>query len=243
MTASKVTTPNAVVLLSGGMDSVAALHWALARYTSVRAIGFDYGQPHRDAELTIAGQVARALSVPYAVLVIADAMNLKLGLLGEVRDHDDSRIGGLNPAFVPNRNAIFLNIAAPHACAWFPNGNIDLVVACNADDAQGFADCRPAYLREQATLLRKGCARQIDIAAPWVGLSKGGIIAALHENPVAIEHIRRSWSCYRGQKSGPCGTCTACVVRARAFETASLGDLSTHPQMIGGDPARETALA
>jgi len=55
------TRARAIVLLSGGMDSVAALHWALATYTEVVAIGFDYGQPNRDAEIPIAWRIARDL--------------------------------------------------------------------------------------------------------------------------------------------------------------------------------------
>ena len=222
------TVKQAVVLLSGGMDSVAALHWAVARYASVRSIGFDYGQQSRDGEVSSAGTAARELDVQHTLLVLADAFAVRLGLLGNVPDHDPGA-HGVHPAFLPNRNAVLLNVAALHACAWFPNGNIDLVFGANAEDAAGFPDCRATYLSELASVLRKGCARQIKIVAPWVELSKGGIVASLHANEAAVADIRRSWSCYR--RGGPCGTCSACVLRAKAFAAAGLVDESAWPSM------------
>jgi len=235
-----VTSNKACVLLSGGMDSVAALHWAVGRYSEVRAIGFDYGQPHRDAELAAAGKCARGLGVRCIILALADAFTgVRLGLLGTVVDHDPTAIGGTNPAFLPGRNAVLLTLAAMHACAWWPVGNIALVMGACAEDAAGFADCRPQFLTTLASVIRRGHGRQVDIVAPWVGLSKGGILAALHENAAAIADMQRSWSCYRGENTGPCGGCTACVVRAKAFAAARLDDLSAYPVMTGGDPARE----
>ena len=170
---------------------------------------------------------------------MADVFGVRLGLLGVVQDHDQAAIGGTNPAFLPGRNTVLASVAAMHACAWWPVGNIDLVMGACAEDAQGFADCRAGFLSELASVIRKGYGRQIEIVAPWVGLSKGGILAALHENQEAIADIQRSWSCYRGARSGPCGTCTACVVRARAFGAAGLQDKSVHRAMTGGDPARQ----
>lgn len=224
---------SAVVLLSGGMDSVAALHWALGRYQAVRAIGFDYDQPHRNAELAYADAVAARRGVFFKVIPLGPSLDTGLGLLGEILDHVDG--GGVNPAFVPNRNSIMLNTAATHACAWFPSGVIDLVFAPHHDDAVGFPDCRPEYLAKLAEVIALGCDRDVDVITPWIELSKGGILAAIHDNPSAVSDVQRSWSCYRGLVSGPCGSCSACVVRSRAFAAAGLVDLSAPLQM--GAPA------
>jgi len=229
--------PSAVVLLSGGMDSVAALHWARGRYETLRALGFRYGQPHANAELPIAQNVAARLGVPFTVLAMADVLNTRMGLLAGVTDHDASRFGGVNPAFVPGRNLVFLSVAAAHACGWF-KGNFHIVIGACAEDAAGFPDCRERVLTALGGVLREGCGREFHVVAPFVRTSKAALVGSLDGH--ALEDVRRSWSCYRGELAGPCGTCSACVVRAGAFAAAGVVDLSAHPGVCGGDPARET---
>jgi len=225
---------NAAVLLSGGMDSVAALWWARAHYSRVAAILIDYGQANRDQELTAAYQAAEAAGAHYNLrFCIADSLPRGQGILAGVRDHDE-KAHGLSPAFVPGRNLVMLTIAAAHACTLFPNGNIDLVIGACKEDAAGFPDCRESVLAKLAEALRAGNARQLGIVAPWVHRTKAEILGLLHKD--ALESVSRSWSCYRGD--GPCLKCSACVLRARAFEAAGLIDRCAQPVMSGGDPSR-----
>lgn len=231
----------ACVLLSGGLDSVAALHHALTRYAEVRAIGFSYGQPHRNAEMTIAYGVAARRHVPFTELALADALSTRAGLLRAVGDHVET--GSLNPAFVPGRNIVFLSLAAAHALAWWTTGGVDLIIGACAEDASGFPDCREDALGKMTMTLREACARDVRVVAPFVNSTKASILMRFAASPFAIDDIQRSWSCYRGDVSGPCNTCTACVARARAFEATGLEDLSTHPMMHGGDPGRDARFA
>lgn len=224
----------ACVLLSGGMDSVAALHWARARAHAVRAISFDYGQPNRDNEVTIAGVIAGDLGVPLVRVCTADALATRLGLLRAVPDHDPSALG-TSRAFVPGRNAVFLTVAAAHAAAWWSTGTIDLIVGATADDAAGFPDCRARFFDALAVAIRVGHAREVTIRAPFVAMSKAEMVAAA--TPAARADIARSWSCYR--REGPCGTCTPCVLRRDAFAAAGLADACARPKLFGGDPHRE----
>jgi 7-cyano-7-deazaguanine synthase len=233
----------AVVLLSGGMDSVAALHWAgkVRRYRQIRCVCFDYGQPHRDAEVTVAGRVARGLDVPFELLALADSFP-RTGFKRAVVDHDPGHFGGTSPAFMPGRNMALLTLAAMHAVVWFPNGTIDLVVgACEDDSVGGFRDCRASFFEDTGRLIRKAFGYEIHVVAPWVCVSKAGILRVMSDDPEAMADIAASWSCYRGLQSGPCGTCQACVSRAAAFAHESLTDKSVHPRMTGGDPGRSAA--
>lgn len=224
------------VLLSGGMDSVAALHWSIAQGGTVRAICFDYGQPNRDNELYAAQATAARRSVPLAREHLADAVRTGAGLFRGVKDHDDAH-QGLHPAFVPGRNAVFLSIAAAHAATWFPVGTIALVVGANADDARGFPDCGQSFFHTLARALSRGTAREIEIEAPFVGMTKAGIVAQASD--AAREDMARSWSCYRGDRV-PCGTCSPCVLRAAAFSLVGLADRSAPAIMHGGDgPTRK----
>jgi 7-cyano-7-deazaguanine synthase len=227
----------ACVLLSGGLDSTAALYWALERYDAVRAIGFAYGQPHRDAELALAGRVSSSLGVPYTTLALADALATGAGLVGRVEDHRDER-GLTNAAFVPGRNVVFLSLAAAHACVWEPSGRVALVIGACAEDAAGFPDCRRASLDAIAVALRLSTAREIDVVSPFHASTKADILRGYLENASALADLRLSWSCYRGARSGPCSTCTACIVRARAFAEVGVRDASVHPALFGGDPHR-----
>lgn len=223
----------ACVLLSGGADSTAALHLALGKYAELRAIAFDYGQPNRDHEIGAAQRCAEASSVPFARIVMADTLATGRGLLGKVRDHEPGALG-LNPAFVPGRNAIFLTTAAAHACSWWPTGNVALIIGATAEDSAGFPDCRRGFFDMLSVSLRYGYAREIGIIAPFTAMTKADALRGLDD--VGRAAVARSWSCYR--KPGPCGTCTACVVRAKAFGEVGLVDQCAASEMTGGDPAR-----
>jgi 7-cyano-7-deazaguanine synthase len=232
-------------LLSGGFDSVAALHLAKSRYAEVRAIGFQYGQPHADAELTVAGRIARERNVEFVTPALADAVPRGVGFMGGPCDHEAGP--GINHAFVPGRNLIFATIAAAYACRWWTVGPIAIVMGATKDDADGFPDCRKQVLATLGTIIKEGTERQIWIDAPWVDKSKAGVLVELEKLPhaghaeVAIADVQRSWSCYRGGDA-PCGTCTACVVRARAFAISGVTDLSARLPMHGGDAHREMRL-
>jgi 7-cyano-7-deazaguanine synthase len=226
---------HACVLLSGGMDSVAALHWARERAQGkVRAVAFDYGQPNRDHELTAGHAICAELGIPYARLALADTLNTGAGLLRSIHDHDPAAMG-VHRAFVPGRNAVFLTVAAAHACTWWVSGRVDLVVGACADDHDGFPDCRENFFAALERAICRGYGRDVRVNAPFVKTSKADILAQASE--AARADLARSWSCYR--REGPCGTCTPCVLRAGAFAAAGVEDRTARAVMCGGDPVRE----
>lgn len=222
----------AVVLLSGGFDSVAALHWAKHTYDDVLAFMFDYGQPNRDQEIPIGGTLAREIGIETLLLVVCDSMP-RGGLLRAVEDHD-GREDGTSPAFVPGRNLIFLTVAAAHASCRFPNGPINVVIGANAQDAKRFPDCRSGAFIKLGETLRHGIGRDIHVVAPWIDRTKTQILHALDDAGRAA--VARSWSCYRGE--GPCGKCSACVLRAEALASVGVAEASARFKMFGGDPSR-----
>jgi 7-cyano-7-deazaguanine synthase len=230
----------ACVLLSGGYDSTACLYWAHAKYSQVRAIGYDYGQPHRDAELVAAGRAARELGVPFETVVLADTM--RSGLLDGVHDYEPGS-RAINRAFVPGRNLIFLSVALSRACQWFPVApEIDLVIGACLEDSGGFPDCREQFFQQASKVLAMAVDRQIRVAAPYVRMPKADILTDVAgRTQSGLDAMQRSWSCYRGGKQ-PCGACLACKLRGEAFKAAKLDDLAAAPEMTGGDVARERRL-
>jgi 7-cyano-7-deazaguanine synthase len=219
-----------VVLLSGGLDSVAALCWAKRKYGALFAMMFDYGQPNADQELTIGGRIAAELGIERLRLAIADSLPRGAGILNGVTDHD-GREDGISPAFVPGRNLVFIICAASHAGLYFPNGSFDIVIGANAQDAKRFPDCRGGAFAKMSETLRHGIGRDVTIVAPWIDRTKTQILAELKAED--WPYVARSWSCYRNK--GPCGTCSACVLRREALLAHGVDDVCEEILMHGGD--------
>ncbi len=232
---TSVSAVQAVVLLSGGLDSVAALFWAKQRYTNIQALSMMYGQPAQDAEMAAAGYAANVAKVNWTRLVVSDTVPRNAGLLKGAPVHDPTLLG-VSPVNVPGRNVIFASIAAAHASVWFKAGNFDIIMGCTLEDAVGFPDCRPTFIAAMQAALRLGCARHLRIIAPWVNGSKAEAIRTISGDADALKATLASWSCYR--REGPCGECSACVKRAAAIGELGLVDACAKPVMVGGDPSR-----
>lgn len=224
----------AIVCLSGGLDSTAALCWARRTGDAVHAILFDYGQPNRDRELACAARVCTALRVPRTSIVLAESLPRASGLLRAVEDHD-GKTEGRSQAFVPGRNAVFAVSAAAHAAARFPAGDLSIVLGCNGDDARRFDDCTPEFMRLLEPLLRAATGRRVHVVTPWGAMPKSKVLGLVH--PHDLDLVAESWSCYRGGER-PCGSCSACALRAEAFVANGLLDASRADPMTGGDPHR-----
>jgi 7-cyano-7-deazaguanine synthase len=222
-------SPRTAAVLLSGLDSAAALHWALDRYAPVMAIGFDYSQA--GAELAASQVIAQRRGVIWERQPIVD--------IGD-RSNDTGRTGaGVSRAFVPARNGLFAWHAANIVARRFPGGRVDIVLGCNLDDAAGFPDCRAQFLQELDRNVSMGLAGACDvrIRAPWVYMRKADIVAWAATRPLALEDARYSVSCYRGNR---CGSCDACTLRAQAFADSGVSDGTEPPPTVhGGDPGRE----
>lgn len=209
-----------IVLLSGGMDSTAALAWAVGKHDGAdpQAMFVYYGQPAASHEVERAIRVSRDNGVPFQRMDMASAYvgGAAQGIMMPVSAGIEL---GLDKAFLPLRNPLLITAAAAYALAHWPGETIELVVGCNADDARGFPDCRLVFLHslEQALQLSLGAEGRVFITAPFVRASKADIIAWVREHaPGWYTDLVSSWSCYRAK--GPCGECNACVTRKNAFD-------------------------
>lgn len=212
-----------MVLLSGGLDSVAALHWTIQRckLSNVAAVGFRYGQLHADAELDAASRIANRQKVPFEIV---DLTNAFFGFLPEP-------VPGLNltakegagrlvsKANIPARNAVLLSCATSRAAAMWPGDEIDLVGGWNFDDKMGFPDCRPDFIDAMTVALSlsvSGIAK-VSVVAPWQRWPKFQIVDWCKKINGASDDIKESVSCYYGTN---CKTCDACKFRINAFRLA-----------------------
>jgi 7-cyano-7-deazaguanine synthase len=222
----------ALVLFSGGQDSTACLAWALARYTRVETVGFDYGQRHRvelECRSTVRHELARAF--PDWAARLGDDHVLALPVLAALGDSAltseraiELRADGLPTTFVPGRNLMFVTVAAALA---YRRGASVLVGGMCETDYSGYPDCRDNTLKALQVAVSLGLAAPMTIETPLMFLTKAQTWGLTQElggdalNALIVEHTH---TCYLGER-GPrhawgrgCGHCPACELRRRGHE-------------------------
>jgi len=214
----------AVVLLSGGLDSITTLALAQEQGFDCYALSLDYGQRH-DAELNAAKRLARSANVREHKVI-----QLGLGDFGgsaltdnaiAVPDHTEP---GIPVTYVPARNTVFLSLALGWAEVL---GALDLFIGVNAVDYSGYPDCRPEFIAafEQLARLATKCGVEggrFSIHAPLIELSKAEIIR--EGVRLGIDYAQ-TVSCYSADAAGrACGQCDACRLRAEGFHAAGIPD-------------------
>ena len=230
---STSTTPqNAVVLLSGGLDSVTCLYWAKANYANVTAVSFNYGQRH-NSELNAAKKIAATAQVNHRIIDI-DLAQLGGSALTDASlvapdakqtDFSDNQHNDSIPiTYVPARNTIFLSYAL--ALAEVTQSNA-IVIGVNAVDYSGYPDCRPEYIaafEKMANLATKAgvMGNHLHIATPLLHLSKAEIIKL--GVSLGVDYAL-TVSCYRADSEGrACGHCDSCYLRQQGFLQAEIDD-------------------
>lgn len=223
---------NAVVLLSGGLDSVTCLYWAKANYANVTAVSFNYGQRH-NSELNAAKKIAATAQVNHRIIDI-DLAQLGGSALTDASlvvpdakqtDFSDNQHNDSIPiTYVPARNTIFLSYAL--ALAEVTQSNA-IVIGVNAVDYSGYPDCRPEYIaafEKMANLATKAgvMGNHLHIATPLLHLSKAAIIKL---GVLLGVDYALTMSCYRADSEGrACGHCDSCYLRQQGFLQAEIDD-------------------
>lgn len=223
---------NAVVLLSGGLDSVTCLYWAKANYANVTAVSFNYGQRH-NSELNAAKKIAATAQVNHRIIDI-DLAQLGGSALTDASlvvpdakqtDFSDNQHNDSIPiTYVPARNTIFLSYAL--ALAEVTQSNA-IVIGVNAVDYSGYPDCRPEYIaafEKMANLATKAgvMGNHLHIATPLLHLSKAEIIKL--GVSLGVDYAL-TVSCYRADSEGrACGHCDSCYLRQQGFLQAEIDD-------------------
>jgi len=213
-----------VVVLSGGLDSTVCL--ALAAREAGRpalALTFDYGQRHR-VELERAAAVAREAGAEQLVVRLNAEAWGGSALTDPAIEVPSGGGEGLPATYVPGRNIIFLAVALGVAEA---KGADRVWIGVNALDYSGYPDCRPPLIKAMRHVARVGQqrgveGRPVEIRAPLQHLSKADIVRLGLEVGAPL---RLTWSCYRGGPA-PCGSCDACLLRAKGFAEAGAPDPS-----------------
>ncbi len=209
-----------VVLCSGGMDSVTALHLAARDHTVVAAISFDYGAKHSARELPMAAAQAALLSVRHEVVNLDFANRLFASALlqsgGEIPEGHYAA-DNMKQTVVPFRNAVFLSIACGFAESCEAEG---LVIAAHGGDHAIYPDCREDFMAAMGDAMRLGTYAGVRLLRPFITMDKAAIAA---EGARLGVDYARTWSCYKGG-ARHCGRCGTCVERREAFHLSKIPD-------------------
>ncbi len=215
---------NAVVLLSGGLDSATVLAMARRQDFACYALSVDYGQRHH-AELAAAQRVAKAQGAKEWRVVTIDLT----GFGGSSLTDNNIAVpelpsAGIPSTYVPARNTIMLSMAL----AWAEVLQAQhIFVGINAVDYSGYPDCRPAYIEafeRMANLATKAAVEgyPLTIHAPLLRMSKAEII--LQGTALGVDYAR-TVSCYQADEQGrACGVCDSCRLRSAGFAAAGVAD-------------------
>jgi len=231
---------SALVLFSGGQDSTTCLAQALAKYQRVETIGFDYRQRHHvelQARLRVLSEIRRQF--PQWAEKLGQDHLLDLAVLGEVSDTSLTRDtafkmeqNGLPNTFVPGRNLLFLTLAA--AVAYRRDLQVLVTGVCETDFS-GYPDCRDDTMKAMQLALSLGMDKRFLIDTPLMWIDKADTWAMAHmlgETSGVVQGgdalvqliIEHTHTCYLGDREHRhawgygCGTCPACLLRARGYE-------------------------
>ncbi|MBY6127192.1 7-cyano-7-deazaguanine synthase QueC [Qipengyuania aquimaris] len=221
-------TGTAVVLLSGGLDSMVTAAIAKERGFEVHALTIDYGQRHI-RELQSAKAIAEKLGVRRHVELPLDLRRFGGSALTDDIDVPKDGVGDDIPVtYVPARNLVFLALTTAFAES---SHSRDIFIGVNALDYSGYPDCRPEFIASFAETARLGTKQGVEgepfnIHAPLQDMSKADIARECHRLGLDPSW---SWSCYDPTPEGTaCGACDSCRLRRKGFAEAGLVDTTVY---------------
>ncbi|TVP09995.1 7-cyano-7-deazaguanine synthase QueC [Shewanella sp. KCT] len=206
----------AVVVFSGGQDSTTCLIQALNQYDEVHAVTFDYGQRHSE-EIATAAKLAKDLKVASHKILDVTVLN-ELAISALTRDaipvSNELMDNGLPNTFVPGRNILFLTLAGIYA---YQLGAESVITGVCETDFSGYPDCRDSFIKAMQSALEQGMDRELKLVTPLMWLNKAQTWA-LADKYHSLELVRdQTLTCYNGIIGSGCGTCPACLLRAKGL--------------------------
>lgn len=204
MTAAR---PRSIALVSGGLDSLVSLACATAERDVRLVLFFDYGQRARDSERVSAMSAANYYGIPFADVDIRWLESLSPAGMQRTGG-EDAPLQTLDDVWIPNRNGVFVNIAAAYAEA---RGCDTIVTGFNREEAQEFPDNSDEYVERVNAALALSTRNGVRVESFTLGLAKREIVRLGLRIKAPLSIV---WSCYRGGNR-MCGECASCA-RLRA---------------------------
>ncbi len=196
----------AIILLSGGLDSLVALGYPQKEYTIELALTFDYGQKSVKQEIEASKKLAQYYSVKHKIIKLDWLKEICKTALVSDKDIPTEDLGTLESAasvWVPNRNGLFLNIAASFADSF---GFDYILFGANKDEGTTFPDNTEEFRKHVSEVFETSTLKKPKVVAPLINYSKDDIVKIAMQNSMPLEYLH---SCYSsGDKH--CGKCESC---------------------------------
>jgi 7-cyano-7-deazaguanine synthase len=226
--------PLAVVLLSGGMDSLATAGLALQDGYDLALIHFNYGQKTEEAELRSFHRIAGYFHVPVERRLVTHTNHFSQVGSSALTDSSipvpkaNPESGEIPPTYVPFRNAVLLSMAV----SWAESLDAEAVYyGAVSVDSSGYPDCRESFVEAFNLLIEEGTkvGAGLQVRAPLVEKTKAEIVRLAVDMALPLQH---TWSCYQ-RNNWACGICDSCALRKKGFAEAEAED----PVRYVPDPA------
>ena len=210
----------AIILLSGGLDCVCALSKIVKNYNYILALTFDYGQKAFKKEAFAAQKICEFYNIQHKIIKLDWLKNItETSLVSDKKIPENidlqaevATIESAKNVWVPNRNSVFINIAAAFLDA--KDGG-DIIIGANCEEAQTFSDNSKKFINAINKSLRFSCRKNVEVIAPLIDLNKAEIADLALKNSAPLELIN---SCYEDVE-GHCGKCESCLRLKRALAT------------------------
>lgn len=213
---------NALIVLSGGMDSVTMLYEYQEQIAM--AVSFDYGSKHNAREIPLAQMHCNRLGIKHITIPLKfmeEYFTSSLLQGGEEIPEGHYNSQNMKSTVVPFRNGIMLSVACGLAES---NGLSQVMLANHGGDHNIYPDCRPEFINAMSQAMTFGTDTQIRILAPYTNITKTNI--AEHGKALGIDYSE-TWSCYKGGEKH-CGKCSTCVERIEALRDAGIDDTTEY---------------
>lgn len=220
----KNKSKTALILLSGGLDS--AVSCAKSKYEIKLGLLFDYGQTAFKMEKAAAKKISKYYNFPLKIITLDFLKEItKNGLMNsdeiyQIEDFNNKNelLKSMESVWVPNRNSLFINIAASYCEAF----NIDkIIIGANKEEGETFKDNSTNFIKACNKLLKESSNNKIEVVAPLIDLNKTEIIKEGIKLKAPLEYI---YSCYKGQEKH-CGECESCLHLKNALTDNNQKDL------------------
>lgn len=214
----------AVVLVSGGMDSLVTAAMAFEKHQRLAFMHLNYGQKTQQKELECFHKIADHYQVAPEQRKIVDMTFLSEIGGSSLTDsqmevtHFHGESSEIPSSYVPFRNSLIISMAV----SWSEIiGAKKIYIGAVDEDSSGYPDCRPSYYRAMNALIKEGTKEgDIQVITPVINLKKEQIVKAAIELMAPLHY---SWSCY-AREDLACGICDSCALRLRGFQKARLED-------------------
>lgn len=195
-----------IVLLSGGLDSLVSLGFSKEEYNIELALTFDYGQKSLEKEVEASSEIAKYYGLKHEIIELEFLKNITHTSVVSEEEVPTDIYGTEESAkavWVPNRNGLFLNIAASFADSF---GYDYILFGANKDEGQTFPDNTEQFREQISKVFESSTLKKPKVVAPLINYSKNDIVRIAMENSIPLELVR---SCY-SSKPKHCGVCESC---------------------------------